>query len=419
MAAVKLGLAEINEILFEVFPEDTLPQYALMDKPLFGLLEKDEHMGGDSYNIPIWHGDVRSVGHDLPSVIANSETTKQAKFVLDEDDFNETYGVSTIKGKALLGTRSKMYSFLQAREMQVGSMLSQLGELMQFELYRDGTGARGQIKTVNFGANKKVIELTNKTDVYNFGEGQTLVATADLVTIKQSSSVDNIAKVTHLDQEAGTITIDVDYDSFAANDWANNDYLLTQGDLNKGAKGLAAWLPVSTSGLATPFLGQARNKNVARLAGHRVDKPGRTIEENCAELARKIGMAGGKPNTILMHPVAGEVFAAQVGTKVDRINVEGAENVKVGFSGFTVYHFTVGPMKVVFDWACPLDRGYMLQPNTWKIVHMGALPHIVADDGQMAARGSNSDDIQIRGRAFNNLACMYPGANGVFTISVS
>ncbi len=409
MAAVTSD--DLSAILKEVYPSRRVESLALGKRPLLNWLSKKEVMGGSGYAVPVWYENPQSVGHTLSTIITNQENSRQVRFFIDDDSFVSTYGVVAITGKALLGTRSDMFSFLRGKDMQIKGMLQQLGKVLHTELYRSGSGSLGVISSFSEGGGETILTLTNPSDVNNFGVGQVLVAnnTDDSTTLLDSGAG---YKVARRNLSAGTVT--VTGTANATSGWNATHYLFTQGDPDQGMKGLAAWCPLAAPS-ATSFFTVDRTKDVTRLAGHRVDNAGRTIMENATELATLIGEAEGNPDAIFLNPRAGNVLAEQIGAKVERMDGRKAE---VEFDGFRLHHFITGPIDVIFDWACPVNRGYMLQRDTWEIIHMGELAHLVTDDGRPALRGSTTDDIQIRGRAFSQLACFWPGGNGVFSVQV-
>lgn len=414
-----LTLADVNDIAKEVYSPKRLKSLALGKRPLLNWMPKKEKMGGQGYAVPVWYEDPQSVGSDLSTLITRQENTRQDRFFVSDDEFATLYGVVAITGKAMMGTRGDLYSFLRAKDMQVKGMLRQLGKRLHEELYRSGYATRGQISSIADGSGIAVITFANPSDVNQFGVGMYLVAETNNSgvpsgTLRGSGASYPVAKV---DRNAGQIT--VTGTAAATSSWAATDWLFVEGDDqttgNAMVKGLEGWIPLTAPSASDNFYTCNRSNHVTRLAGHRVDNSGQEVIQSLTQLATLIGEGEGNPDTIFVHPKVGDALADQVGAKVERMDGRKAD---VNFTGFRLEHFITGGIDIAFDWACPVNRAFMLSRDTWELVHMGDLPHLVADDGRVALRGSSSDDIQLRGRLFAQPVCYWPGANGVCSLSV-
>jgi hypothetical protein len=411
-----LTLANLNDVAKEVYRPSRLKSLALAKRPLLNWLSKTEKMGGQGYVVPVWYENPQSVGASLSAVITNQENTRQERFFVSDDEFCAMYGVVAIEGKALLGTRSDMMSYLKAKDMQVQGMVSQLGKRLHESLYGDGNGYLARIGSIT-NANPAVITFTNKSDVNFFGIGQELVAddTATGASPRDSGASYGVTKV---DRSAGTVTLDAN--AVTTSSWAADDYLFIEGDdgtTYAKVTGLAGWLPLSSPSSSDSFFTVNRSLHATRLAGHRIDSSGQEIKQSLHQLVTRIAEGeAGNPDTIFIHPLAGDVLADQLGAKAETLKY--GQKGEMEFSGFRLNHFICGPMDFIYDYACPVNRAYVLRKDTWELLHMGDLPHLVQDDGNIALRGSTTDDIQIRGRWFAQLVCNNPGANGVCSISI-
>lgn len=410
-----LTLANLNDVAKEVYRPSRLKSLALAKRPLLNWLPKVEKMGGQGYAVPIWFENPQSVGHSLSDVITNQENTRQERFFVSDDEFVAMYGVVAITGKAMMGSRSDMFAYLKGKDMQVQGMISQLGKRLHEQLYGDSNGWLAQIGSIT-NANPAVITFTNKSDVNFFGVGMELVAddTASGASPRDSGASYTVNAV---DRSAGTITLDAN--AVSTSSWAANDYLFVEGDQGTTyakVSGLAAWIPLSSPS-ATQFFTVDRTQHVTRLAGHRIDNSGQEIKQSLHQLVTRIAEGeGGNPDTIFIHPLAGDVLADQLGSRAETLKF--GQKGEMEFSGFRLNHFICGPMDFIYDYACPVNRAYALRRDSWELLHMGDLPHLVQDDGNVALRGSTTDDIQIRGRWFAQLVCNNPGANGVCSISI-
>lgn len=409
-----LDVSAFDAMMKEIYPDVRIMALSIKKRPLLEWMPKADVFEGDAYIVPQLYEDPQSANHQLSKAITQAETSKQVKFVLTDSDNKEDYGVVKIAGKAIHMARSNMGSFIRAKDTQIQGILRQLGKRLHLELYRGTSASKARIATGGIDGTGTVLTLTNKSDVHNIGVGQTLIANAtdDAVTMKTGG-----VKVTKRSVSGGKITVDTDVTGLGT-PWAADDYLFSDGDEGSGLSGLSAWLPLSEPGTSDSFFTVNRSTDVTRLAGHRVDNSSRTILENARELAMLISEEGGDPDTLFMNPRAGLQLAEQTQAKVDRVNMEGSK-AKLDFPGFQIYNFVTGPINVVFDVGCPPNRGYMLQRETWKVIHTLSLPHIITDDGNKALRGSTTDDIEVRARRFCNLTCEAPAWNGVMSVATA
>ncbi len=400
----------------EIYPSVRVESLAIKKRPFLEWCPKADEFYGDVYVIPVLREDPQGRSAGLSTAITNAETSKQSKFVLTTR--KKDYGVVKIEAEAIMAASKDVGSFIRAKDTQISGMLRQLGKSLHLALYRTVSGSIGRIAVNGIDATGTILTLSQKSDVYNFGEGQTLVAnnTDDATSLKTGG-----VKVTKLNRGAGTITVSTDVTALGSA-WAEADlgdgaadFLFNEGDPDARLAGLASWIPLAAPS-ATAFFGVDRTTDIEGLSGHRLDRTGTSILQNGEELAMMVGEYGGEPDAWFMNPRAGLQLAEEVGAKVERHDCGKA---KVGFTGFTLVNFITGPLDVIFDIACPPNRAYILQRDTWKFVHMGGVPHIVRDDGKDSQRGATTDDIEVRGRYFGELACFSPGRNGVMSVATA
>jgi hypothetical protein len=403
MAAVQLTVTAFDAMMKEIYPSWRVENLATKKRPLLEWLPKREEFYGDTLVVPILYEDAQSAGlASLSNAIADAETSKQTKFVLTARA--KSYGVVQVEAEAIMAASKDVGAFIRAKSTQINGMLRQMGKIMHLNLYRAGTGHLGVVSAVA----SNVITFTNKSDVYNFGEGQTLQAD----TAGNGTPRAGTMKVTNLNHADGKITVDSIVSGTAA-----TDYLYPHGNSSAVVTGVAGWVPL-TAPSATAFFGVDRTANIAALSGHRVNNTGRSILTNAEELAMFIGEFGGEPDALFCNPRTGLQLAEEVGAKVERTD---GGRAKVGFTGFTLVNFVTGPIDVIFDIGCPPDRAYMLQKNTWTLAHLGGLPHIVRDDGRDSLRSYDGtyDGIEVRCRSFGEVYCRAPGYNGVMSVATA
>lgn len=411
-----LTLANLNDISKEMWCSKRLQQLALgKDKQtLTKWLTKKEVLGGKGYLVPMLWENPQSVGHDITQVLANVSTHKNEQFNIDDDKFVHMYGAIEITGKALLGSRSEAFSVMKAKDLEMQGLMATMGKRLHEELWGDANGYLARGATLTDGASDAVYTFTNKADVNKFAVGQELKASANA---NGSSARTGSYTVSARSRSAGTIT--VDGTAKASSSWGDTDYLFIDGDqgtTHVKVSGVPAWIPLAEPS-ATAYFGVDRTQDVTKFAGYRVDSSGQEIRQSLHQLCTLIDEGGmGTPDTVFIHPLAGDVLADQLESKAETLSY--GKKGEMNFTGFRLNHFAVGPMDFLFDYACPIDKAYALSKDTWELAHMGEYPHLIEDDGQVAVRSATADSIQIRSRAFVQLVCTNPGANGVCSISI-
>ena len=81
-----------------------------------------------------------------------------------------------------------------------------------------------------------------------------------------------------------------------------------------------------------------------------------------------------------------------------------------GFSSISIATPT-GMVDVYADHNCPINVGYLLQLDTWKLKSLGPAPRLLDFDGLKGIRQSNEDGVEYRWGYYGNLLCTAPGYN--------
>jgi hypothetical protein len=297
-------------------------------------------------------------------------------------------------------------------------MLEAMGNRMAQWNYGNATSS-----VASYASNSgEVWTLTNPDDAAKFFRNQeyqvyngsgpslrTITAAAGYSPLGAGTAI----RVASVDEDAGTVTFTAG-DTAAVGSLTAGDFLLPSGDTGgTGAwPGLASWIP-KTAPTSTTFFGQDRTKGGLRLSGVRLDKPTQRITASIRKVGEKIKyVTKRRPDKCYIHPLN---FTAMV--EQEKLHQHTMEvTLKSGFSTVQVM-IGGGSVDVVSDPDCPLDTGYVITSKTWKIRHMGGLPHLVDDGGGQLMQpllGTNS--FMIKGAAYGWLVCNAPGANGTFTI---
>ncbi len=310
-------------------------------------------------------------------------------------------------------------SFVDLLESATSSMLDELGALTSRWLYGAGDAAIGARSGALSG---EVVTLTIPTDAKNFFAGLQLEVYngvgPSLRTITTGSGyLGTSITVASVDEENGKFTLTTG-DAAAVGSFTAGDVFIPDGGSGgSGAfPGLAGWIPLTTPS-ATTFFGVNRSLDATRLSGVRLDNSTGQIEDNIMTVTERIfNVSGNKmPDICLMNPVNFTTLSKSLDSKRTYTEPNGSsasagfETIKILTSG--------GAVQVYADPDCPTNRGYVLTKDTWKIHHMGGIPHLVEDgNGNLMEPVDGTDSVMIKACAYLALACDAPGRNGVFSI---
>ena len=411
MAQNALGQTEFDAMLKELYPAGVPENVASKAHPFMSMVKKVDDFEGDQLVVPVYYGNPAGRSATFATAQANARNSSSVKWNITQA---ADYAVILVEAITLRSSRSNRGAFVNARKTEIDMMLSQLGDSAAHALYRGGYGALGQISSSTDPGTGTTITLEDSDDSRNFSVGQYIVFAdgADGTTPRTNQAE---LRVTAVDEAAGTLTVHTGCHA----DLAVSDYIFTSGDQTAAASlgvtkmmGLAGWLPLATPASAA-FFGVDRTAHPTRLAGHRLNATGNSIEENILTLSESIVRSGGRPDKCFISHGNFNNLIKGLGTKVEYQGAGGKADV--GFGGVQI-HTSAGPVMVHPDPDCPSNRGYCLQMGTWQLHHLDAFPHIDSLDGNSALRQTSADGIEVRARYWGNLACIAPGWNGVFAI---
>ena len=315
------------------------------------------------------------------------------------------YATISLDGESMAAAEGNKGAFLDLVTQETDGVIEEFGDTLAFDLFRLGDGQRGRRSSIS----SNTVTLTVADDARNFKVGMAVIAD-DTSTGASPRTNTGTVKVTAVDEDAGTITLDN-----AANiaSFADNDYLFRLGDPATCMEGFEAHLPLTAPASGESFRGVDRSVDTRRLAGVRINDTATSIEENAGLTAVKISQIGKKANYLPLNPIKFWEVVRRLNAKVTYDG--GGNKATYGFEGFDLAT-PAGTVRVVSDPDAPTNRGYVLNLSTWYVKHLKGLPHIVTDDGRPSLRSTTADTIESRVRAWCNLICTMPGSNGVFAI---
>lgn len=391
---------DVNSFLYslkQIYTTDKVENMVYKDNPAFALLPKYEQFGGETLPVPVIYGNPQGRSATFSNAIANQTDSKGVKFLLSRVS---DYAIAQFSNEVMMASQGNSYAFLEAAKLQMDGALQALSNAHGADIFRTGSGSRGQIGS---GESTATITLKNPEDVVQFEVGMTLVSsTADGGgSVKSGSAV-----IVGIDRTNGTLTFGAALNTYIAT-VAANDYLFVQGDYDKKCKGFGAWIP-ATAPTSSSFFGVDRTADVTRLGGLRLDISAKPLEEGLIDGARLVAREGGTPDYIFMSFNRYAQLEKALGSKVQYVEV--MANADIGFRGLQIQG-PKSPIKVIPDRNCPDDRAFMLQLDSWKIYSLGKLAQIINGDGVSMLRTASEDAFQVRLASYFNVGCRAPGYN--------
>ena len=387
-------------LLKKLYTDRKVADLATRDRECFAMMRKEGGFTGEEYRYAMRHGNPQGVSGKFATAKKNRSESKGKQPAAKR---RPKFGYITLDGEAMAATEGNRGAFARLFTQEADGIIDELGDSFAFDLFRDGTGVRGQIESID----DDEITLSEVDDARNFKLGMVIQASSNSDGSSPRTGTTEVVKV---DEDSGVIEVD---DASDITDLAADDYLFREDDPGNCMEGFASHIPLTAPGSSDDFRGMNRSKDPRRLAGVRLDDPATSIEENAGRVAVKIKQTGKKADRLKLNPQRFWEVARRLNAKVEYQG--GGGTADYAFEYFNI-HTPAGTLKAYADAFCPMDRGYVMRWDTWYLKHLYALPHIIQDDGRPSLRLSDDDGIEARSRGWVNLICTEPAANGVFSI---
>ena len=403
-----LDMTIFDPILKEEYVGQRVEMLVAKDNPFMALLKKDEKFGGRNRPLPLIYGNSQNRSATFATAVAGTTTLAPEAFLLTRV---KNYSVAVIDGETAKASEADRDAFADALTETVDSAIMALANDIAFGLFRDSSGAMGQVNAEPTEASTTVITLKSADDVVGFEKGQVIVIYSAKTGGSQRLYATGVTSgsISAVDRSAGTITVNTAYDSNGT--IAANDYLFVSGDRGLKISGVADWIPDSAPS-ATSFFGIDRSVDVVRLAGTRKVGTGMPIEEALIDLAYAIGREGGKPDYAFLNFKQYARLCKQLGAKRDYVDVEVAG---ISFRGVEIAG-PQGTIKVLPDRNMTDGRCYMLQMDSWLLASLGPVVHLLDLDDNRILRQTTNDAYEVRIGSYAQLGCKAPAFNGIITL---
>ena len=362
------------------------------------------------YVVAYGDGQGAAAGSNFSTAQANVSAVKGVQF----DMLPKTrYRVAQVDGVSLQLSMGTPNAFEDLIVTELRGTLNGMNNDLGFDLFGDGTGARGTIAAGGVSGN--ICTLADPKTARNFFEGMTVKAGTSTTSLNAGTTT-----VAAVDYDAGTVTLT----SAAAITAIAGNLLFREGETgNILMEGFAAIIPLTAPVyLSDSFRGKDRGKNPALLAGSRLAADGSTPEELALRLAASIFDAGGSADTWVLSPANAQAVCNRGSAKITY--PEGGGTMTFGFTGAKLQS-PAGTLNLISDPDCPSNRGYVFKKDIWQIEYAGpGLIHSSYDDmpkvsGRFWYPKDTADTIEGRWRSVCNLKCKSPRDAGVHEIATS
>lgn len=408
MASINFDQTAADAMLKQMYDVPAMVDLSYSDRPFFALVNKRGGEGGNGVKIPL--------------AIATSQgfapTIAQAQAVLAAQDLEAfvvtpvvLLSVARISGLTLESSMTSKQAFAKGAKMVIDAAVKRLANGVSSGLFRDGSGTIGTISTISSG----VITLSNASDAVQFELNQALQA-AHPTTGVLSTQTGYVIKV---NRDAGTVTVSTSLGGAAGTPTGFDaaDKLLTAGTQNLQIRGLSAWLTDNATALGASFFGVTRNSDNVRLAGIVYDGSALSVKDAIVNAINRVAREGGKPDYCFMDFESYTQLAQDLQSNVIYTSLEGPG--KISFSGF-VFQGPKGEVRVVPDRDCEPRTAYLLQLDSWMLLHANEGEPVFLDDngvGQVFRTVESYDGREVRVKFYGNLACNAPGFNAKVSLS--
>jgi hypothetical protein len=398
-------LGAANAALKELYDDQKIANLVYKNNPFLAMVPKMEEFGGKYMPIPLIINTSQGRSATFSSAQSQQTAATVESFALTR---TQNYSIAQIDNQTMLASKTDKMAFINGATVVIDGAIRALTNSLATQIFRSGTGTIGQVSAAGINATTGLITLTNASDVVNFEVNMTLngsntdggsVYAAPLYVVAVNRSAGTINVNTSM---GGTNPITV------PSGWGALSYLLVQGDLNLGLKGLSAWVPQSTP-TSTAFFGVDRSVDPTRLGGVRYDGSQQSIEEALIDASLLVAREGGLPDVCITNYASYAALEKSLGAKAQYISFDGP--AKLYYPGILI-NGAAGQIKVFPDRSCPAKTAFLLQMDTWKLYSLGPAPHIAKyADGLEMLRVYNSDAAELRVVSYAQLGCNAPGFN--------
>ncbi len=390
----------------------------LEDNPLLGLMPKDEGNGGLYISQPMISVGNRKRSATYATARAGTQDTETVQFQVGTVN---NYGFARWTDDVMKDSRGRgNKAVLEAVETEMDGALAHLRNDHGQGVYGNVGGSKGVVGSLS----TVFLTLATPEDIIHFDIGDKLALSDDDGTGSGDALRDSgdVVTVIGIDSTTGIIEGDATWTTQITGAVAG-DFIFFEGDFQNKASGLAGWIP-DVSPLndgSDSFHGVDRGPHPDRMAGYRFNAGGLLPEDIVTRMvARGSRINGHKPTHFFVNDEVWADYSSSMENKTEmQLNAVGGDGKKVASVGYEAIKIRTarGPVALVSDPNCPVNRGYLLDINTWKASSVGKLVEMISVAGSPVQRGT-ADDWFTELKSRWNISCKAPWQNGVAKLDV-
>ncbi len=424
------------QVLKQLYSDDAwvMKDLVFNKNRFLSMVDKDETemgLGGLNFPIPVLY-DVGGGGSaNLGSAQTYQTAPATASFLLTTVN---VYRVGSIQNQFLRASAQNIGAFMPAAKMNVKSLYMGAANDIAYQMFADGSGARGTYGLGSGSINSGVITLDNLGQVYQFSVNMALNSFSISGSTATQSTGNAIGYVIAVDTSAGTVTVSPTLQGAAGtpSGWSTSfPYLGRVGDTSFASNGLnsanmlciaglGAWIPDTAPGPSDSFFTQNRSVSPTKLAGLRFAGQSESIQDCLIDAVNQLAAQSseaGDPDVIFINPVSYQTLVKNLTGQgqYQMIRAKVNEEVEISFKAL-VLPTANGEISIIQDRNCPAQKAYILTMKTWKLRSLGKIPQFLTFPGFYDMLGfpiPGQDAVEIRVGGYLNLSCNAPGANAV------
>jgi len=413
MASVSFDQVAADAMLKQMYDVPAMVDLSYSDRPFFALVNKRGGEGGNGVKIPL----AIATSQGFAPTIAQAQAVLAAQ---DLEAFTVTpvvlLSVARISGLTLESSMTSKQAFAKGAKMVIDAAVKRLANGVSSGLFRDGVGIIGVVASTGSTLASGIVKLSNSANSVQFELNQAV----QFVTTAGPTLKPTVLYVIAVDRNSGTITLSLSLGGAAADLTAGSlaiagDSIITASTFNLQVRGLSAWL--TSTGLTTPYFGVLRSKDPQRLGGIVFDGSTLSVKDGIVNAINRVAREGGKPDYVFMNFESYTQLSQDLQSNVIYTSLEGPG--KVSFSGFR-FQGPKGEVIVVPDRDCEPNTAYLLQLDSWMLLHANEGEPVFLDDngvGQVFRTVESFDGREVRVKFYGNLACNAPGYNAKVLLS--
>jgi hypothetical protein len=391
------------------FPQRKIENLCSFGKPLYESLGRSDELTGVETLIPLQLDLPQGLSVSLRTAIDNDSPIYGKRWAITPAEY---YIGLRADAKTLMASRNNEGAFFKLKERELEGRLDMFGLEMEKHLWGNGSASLGELSS-DPGTNT-YFDVSVEAAL-SFHVNMKVRFYADSSGDPGTERAGGTRTVSGINYSTGRITVSAAMDAAVG----SGDHVCRDGDVNGVLKGIQAWIPASDP--TDTFFGVARSAHPQMLGGWRQSYLG-SIEETVKKLVSNLARVKRTPKTLWLSYSNWNRLEIELGAR--GIRTEDGGQGKFGRPSLLM-STPSGPITIKAGPFVPEDSGFLLDMSTWKLMSLGGVPHLVEDDGLtarvvgVASRdGSLAEDgIEMRWRAFPQLVCLNPFANGRIAIS--